>query len=156
MQRTILPVLIGFGALLTACSAPDQRAFETYSSAVKNAGDSLDKVLAQETDWSRDEYVDKVLKGTVTLEDYQYGKRGDTRQDRTHRQRLQIGHRCRRVVGSVVDEPPVPSRDICARNERQHAIDNELGQATRARSLARIPLGRLGEVEDLMGVAINL
>jgi NAD(P)-dependent dehydrogenase (short-subunit alcohol dehydrogenase family) len=34
--------------------------------------------------------------------------------------------------------------------------DNELGQATRARSLARIPLGRLGEVEDLMGMAIYL
>ena len=34
--------------------------------------------------------------------------------------------------------------------------DNELGQATRARSLARIPLGRLGEVEDLVGMAIYL
>jgi NAD(P)-dependent dehydrogenase (short-subunit alcohol dehydrogenase family) len=34
--------------------------------------------------------------------------------------------------------------------------DNELGQATRARSLARIPLGRLGEVEDLMGMAVYL
>jgi NAD(P)-dependent dehydrogenase (short-subunit alcohol dehydrogenase family) len=34
--------------------------------------------------------------------------------------------------------------------------DNELGQQTRARSLARIPLGRLGEVEDLVGMAIYL
>ena len=34
--------------------------------------------------------------------------------------------------------------------------DNELGQATRARSLSRIPLGRLGEVEDLVGMAIYL
>jgi NAD(P)-dependent dehydrogenase (short-subunit alcohol dehydrogenase family) len=34
--------------------------------------------------------------------------------------------------------------------------DNELGQATRARSLSRIPLGRLGEVEDLIGMAIYL
>jgi NAD(P)-dependent dehydrogenase (short-subunit alcohol dehydrogenase family) len=34
--------------------------------------------------------------------------------------------------------------------------DDELGQATRARSLARIPLGRLGEVEDLIGMAIYL
>ena len=34
--------------------------------------------------------------------------------------------------------------------------DNELGQATRARSLARIPLGRLGEVEDLVGMAVYL
>ena len=34
--------------------------------------------------------------------------------------------------------------------------DNELGQATRARSLSRIPLGRLGEVEDLMGMVIYL
>ena len=34
--------------------------------------------------------------------------------------------------------------------------DDELGQATRGRSLARIPLGRLGEVEDLMGMAIYL
>jgi NAD(P)-dependent dehydrogenase (short-subunit alcohol dehydrogenase family) len=34
--------------------------------------------------------------------------------------------------------------------------DDQLGQATRARSLARIPLGRLGEVEDLMGMAIYL
>lgn len=34
--------------------------------------------------------------------------------------------------------------------------DNEIGQATRARSLSRIPLGRLGEVEDLMGMAVYL
>ena len=34
--------------------------------------------------------------------------------------------------------------------------NDELGQATRARSLARIPLGRLGEVEDLMGMALYL
>lgn len=34
--------------------------------------------------------------------------------------------------------------------------DDELGQATRARSLSRIPLGRLGTVEDLMGMAIYL
>jgi NAD(P)-dependent dehydrogenase (short-subunit alcohol dehydrogenase family) len=34
--------------------------------------------------------------------------------------------------------------------------DNELGQATKARSLSRIPLGRLGEVEDLMGMALYL
>jgi NAD(P)-dependent dehydrogenase (short-subunit alcohol dehydrogenase family) len=34
--------------------------------------------------------------------------------------------------------------------------DDELGQATKARSLSRIPLGRLGEVEDLVGMAIYL
>ncbi|MCC6774555.1 MAG: SDR family oxidoreductase [Gemmatimonadaceae bacterium] len=34
--------------------------------------------------------------------------------------------------------------------------DNELGQQTRARSLSRIPAGRLGEVEDLIGMAIYL
>jgi NAD(P)-dependent dehydrogenase (short-subunit alcohol dehydrogenase family) len=34
--------------------------------------------------------------------------------------------------------------------------DDELGKATKARSLSRIPLGRLGEVEDLMGMAIYL
>lgn len=34
--------------------------------------------------------------------------------------------------------------------------DDELGQATRARSLARIPLGRLGEPEDLTGMALYL
>jgi NAD(P)-dependent dehydrogenase (short-subunit alcohol dehydrogenase family) len=34
--------------------------------------------------------------------------------------------------------------------------DNELGQQTRARSLSRIPLGRLGEVEDLVGMTIYL
>lgn len=34
--------------------------------------------------------------------------------------------------------------------------DSELGQQTRARSLSRIPLGRLGEVEDLIGIAIYL
>ncbi len=34
--------------------------------------------------------------------------------------------------------------------------DNELGQATRARSLSRIPLGRLGEPEDFVGMAIYL
>ena len=34
--------------------------------------------------------------------------------------------------------------------------DDELGQATKARSLSRIPLGRLGEAEDLMGMALYL
>ena len=34
--------------------------------------------------------------------------------------------------------------------------DDELGQQTRARSLSRIPLGRLAEVEDLIGMAIYL
>ena len=34
--------------------------------------------------------------------------------------------------------------------------DDELGQATRARSLSRIPLKRLGEVEDLTGMALYL
>lgn len=34
--------------------------------------------------------------------------------------------------------------------------DNELGQQTRTRSLSRIPLGRLGEVEDLMGMTVYL
>jgi NAD(P)-dependent dehydrogenase (short-subunit alcohol dehydrogenase family) len=34
--------------------------------------------------------------------------------------------------------------------------DDELGQQTRARSLSRIPLGRLGEVEDLVGMAVYL
>lgn len=34
--------------------------------------------------------------------------------------------------------------------------DNEIGQQTRARSLSRIPTGRLGEVEDLIGMAIYL
>jgi NAD(P)-dependent dehydrogenase (short-subunit alcohol dehydrogenase family) len=34
--------------------------------------------------------------------------------------------------------------------------DDELGKATKARSLSRIPLGRLGEVEDLTGIALYL
>lgn len=34
--------------------------------------------------------------------------------------------------------------------------DDELGQATKARSLSRIPLRRLGEPEDLIGMAIYL
>ena len=34
--------------------------------------------------------------------------------------------------------------------------DDEVGRATKARSLSRIPLGRLGEVEDLIGMAIYL
>jgi NAD(P)-dependent dehydrogenase (short-subunit alcohol dehydrogenase family) len=34
--------------------------------------------------------------------------------------------------------------------------ESELGQRTRERSLSRIPLGRLGEVEDLMGMTIYL
>jgi NAD(P)-dependent dehydrogenase (short-subunit alcohol dehydrogenase family) len=34
--------------------------------------------------------------------------------------------------------------------------DDELGQATRERSLSRIPLGRLGEPEDLVGIALYL
>jgi len=34
--------------------------------------------------------------------------------------------------------------------------DDEVGQATRERSLSRIPLGRLGEAEDLMGMALYL
>ena len=34
--------------------------------------------------------------------------------------------------------------------------DDELGQATRKRSLSRIPLGRLAEAEDLIGMALYL
>jgi NAD(P)-dependent dehydrogenase (short-subunit alcohol dehydrogenase family) len=34
--------------------------------------------------------------------------------------------------------------------------DDELGRQTRERSLSRIPLGRLGEVEDLIGIALYL
>jgi NAD(P)-dependent dehydrogenase (short-subunit alcohol dehydrogenase family) len=34
--------------------------------------------------------------------------------------------------------------------------DSGVGQATRKRSLSRIPLGRLGEVEDLVGMALYL
>jgi NAD(P)-dependent dehydrogenase (short-subunit alcohol dehydrogenase family) len=34
--------------------------------------------------------------------------------------------------------------------------DDEVGQGTRARSLSRIPLGRLGEPEDLVGMALYL
>jgi NAD(P)-dependent dehydrogenase (short-subunit alcohol dehydrogenase family) len=34
--------------------------------------------------------------------------------------------------------------------------DDELGQATRKRSLSRIPLGRLAEVDDLIGMALYL
>jgi NAD(P)-dependent dehydrogenase (short-subunit alcohol dehydrogenase family) len=34
--------------------------------------------------------------------------------------------------------------------------DDELGQATKKRSLSRIPLGRLGEAEDLVGMALYL
>ena len=34
--------------------------------------------------------------------------------------------------------------------------DDEVGQATRNRSLSRIPLGRLGEAEDLVGMALYL
>ena len=34
--------------------------------------------------------------------------------------------------------------------------DDELGQATKARSLSRIPLGRLGEVDDLIGMGLYL
>ena len=34
--------------------------------------------------------------------------------------------------------------------------ENELGMATKARSLSRLPLGRLGEPEDLVGMAIYL
>ena len=34
--------------------------------------------------------------------------------------------------------------------------DDELGQATKARSLSRIPIGRLGEVDALMGMALYL
>jgi len=34
--------------------------------------------------------------------------------------------------------------------------DDPVGKATRERSLSRIPLGRLGEVEDLMGMALYL
>jgi NAD(P)-dependent dehydrogenase (short-subunit alcohol dehydrogenase family) len=34
--------------------------------------------------------------------------------------------------------------------------EDEVGQATRKRTLSRIPLGRLGEVEDLVGMALYL
>ena len=34
--------------------------------------------------------------------------------------------------------------------------DSDVGKATRTRTLSRIPLGRLGEAEDLVGMAIYL
>jgi NAD(P)-dependent dehydrogenase (short-subunit alcohol dehydrogenase family) len=34
--------------------------------------------------------------------------------------------------------------------------DDEVGKATRTRTLSRIPLGRLGEAEDLVGMALYL
>ena len=34
--------------------------------------------------------------------------------------------------------------------------DDEVGKATRTRTLSRIPLGRLGEAEDLLGMALYL
>jgi NAD(P)-dependent dehydrogenase (short-subunit alcohol dehydrogenase family) len=34
--------------------------------------------------------------------------------------------------------------------------DDDVGNATRTRTLSRIPLGRLGEAEDLVGMAIYL
>ena len=69
MQQRKFSAAVGCALLLVSCAAPNQDAFNQYSTAVKNAGDSLDNVLVQETSWSRDEYVDKVLKGNVTLED---------------------------------------------------------------------------------------
>jgi|GEM_PF-3396647 len=66
---SLLSIRIACVILLAGCAAPDEKPFQQYSTAVKDAGDSLDKVLVEETNWSRDEYIEKVLKGTVKLQD---------------------------------------------------------------------------------------
>lgn len=59
----------GLVALLVGCAAPDPHPFQQYATAVKDAGDGLDKVLVQETSWSRDKYIQSVLDGSVKLRD---------------------------------------------------------------------------------------
>jgi|SRR6266404_2382533 len=65
---SLLSIGIAFVFFLAGCTAPDQKPFQQYSTAVKDAGDSLDKVLVEETNWSRDDYIGTVLKGSVALE----------------------------------------------------------------------------------------
>jgi hypothetical protein len=55
--------------VLGACAAPDPHPFTQYSTAVKKADTGLVASLDQATSWSRDDYVDKVLKGRTKLSD---------------------------------------------------------------------------------------
>ena len=53
--------------ILAGCAAPDPHPFQLYSAAVTEAGDGLDKLLVQDIGWSRDQYIDSVLAGSVSL-----------------------------------------------------------------------------------------
>jgi hypothetical protein len=54
-------------ALLSDCAAPDQHPFEQYSTSVKKADASLVSSLDQAISWSRDDYIQGVLKGEIKL-----------------------------------------------------------------------------------------
>jgi hypothetical protein len=63
----ILVITLGLEILLAGCATVDPHPFQQYAAAVKEAGDGLDKVLAQDIDWSRDKYIENVLDGSVNL-----------------------------------------------------------------------------------------
>lgn len=54
---------------LAGCAAPDSHPFTQYSAAVKKADTGLVASLDQATAWSRDDYIDSVLKGDTKLSD---------------------------------------------------------------------------------------
>ena len=67
-SRKIIPLLVaGVVIFLAGCAAPDPHPFQQYATATKAAGDGLDQVLVQNISWSRDEYINRVLDGSVKL-----------------------------------------------------------------------------------------
>jgi hypothetical protein len=54
---------------LAGCASPDPQPFQRYAAAVKEAGDGVDHVLAQDIGWSRELYINGVLAGSVRLRD---------------------------------------------------------------------------------------
>jgi hypothetical protein len=63
--RSALPTVLAI--LLAGCAAPNPQPFQEYAAAVKEAGDSLDQVLLENTTWSKDEFEQLQMTSTNTV-----------------------------------------------------------------------------------------
>src|SRR5713226_9192350 len=66
-KARVLSVVTAILLVVVGCAAPDQHPFEQYSTSVKNADMSLVSSLDQAISWSRDDYIQSVLKGRTKL-----------------------------------------------------------------------------------------
>jgi len=60
---------LGLEILLAGCATVDPNPFQQYATAVKEAGDGLDKDLGQDIKWAHDKYIISVLDSSVKLRD---------------------------------------------------------------------------------------